>query len=81
MEDHIGIRVTCHQFRHATAAFLLRKDPGNYEFVRRVLGHKSIKTTRDFYIGLETLEANRHYGAILRGEIERQSRAGEFAGC
>jgi integrase len=77
VEEKIGIRVTCHQFRHATAAMILRNDPGNYEFVRRVLGHKSIKTTRDFYIGLETLEANRHYGEILRGGVKRQIRAGE----
>ncbi|HUI21824.1 MAG TPA: site-specific integrase [Methylocella sp.] len=81
MEEHIGIRITCHQFRHATAAILLRNDPGNYELVRRVLGHKSIKTTQDFYIGLETLEANRYYGKILRGEIDRRSRAAEFPGC
>jgi integrase len=72
VEENIGIRITCHQFRHAAAAIILRNDPGNYEFVRRVLGHKSIKTTRDFYIGLETMEANRHYGKILRREIEHQ---------
>ena len=72
VEENIGIRITCHQFRHAAAAIILRNDRGNYEFVRRVLGHKSIKTTRNFYIGLETMEANRHYGKILRREIERQ---------
>jgi integrase len=72
VEENIGVRITCHQFRHAAAAISLRNDPGNYEFVRRVLGHKSIKTTRDFYIGLETMEANRHYGKILRREIEHQ---------
>jgi integrase len=81
VEEKIGIRVTCHQFRHATAAMILRNDPGNYEFVRRVLGHKSLKTTRDFYIGLETLEANRHYGEILRGGVERQIRAGGWLAC
>ena len=34
----LGIRVTPHQFRHLAAAFILEKDPANYEFVRRVLG-------------------------------------------
>jgi integrase len=72
LEEEIGVRITCHQFRHAAAAIILRNDPGNYEFVRRVLGHKSIKTTQNFYIGLETMEANRHYGRILRREVERQ---------
>lgn len=72
VEEEVGVRITCHQFRHAAAATILRNDPGNYELVRRVLGHTSIKTTRDFYIGLETTEANRHYGKILRRELERQ---------
>jgi integrase len=72
MEENVGVRITCQQFRHAAAAILLRNDRGNYELVRRVLGHKSIKTTQDFYIGLETLEANRLYGEILRREVERQ---------
>ncbi len=72
VEEYVGVRITCHQFRHAAAAIILRNDPGNYEFVRRVLGHKSIKTTQEFYIGLETMEANRHYGKILRHEVERQ---------
>jgi integrase len=77
VEDRIGVRVTCHQFRHAAAAIILRHDPGNYEFVRRVLGHKSIKTTRDFYIGLESIEANRHFGKILRRELERQPQVAD----
>jgi integrase len=72
VEEHVGVRITCHQFRHAAAAIIMRNDPGNYEFVRRVLGHRSIKTTQEFYIGLETMEANRHYGKILRRELERQ---------
>jgi integrase len=72
VEENVGVRITCHQFRHATAAIILRNDPGNYEFVRRVLGHKSIRTTQNFYIGLETMEANRHYGKILRRELEHQ---------
>jgi hypothetical protein len=38
---------------------MLKADPGNYELVRRVLGHRNIATTRNFYIGLETLEATR----------------------
>ena len=44
----LGIRVTPHQFRHLAAAFILEKDPANYEFVRRVLGHKNLETTIRF---------------------------------
>ena len=45
----IRIRVTPHQFRHLAAAFILEKDPANYGFVRRVLGHKNLQTTINFY--------------------------------
>jgi integrase len=61
----IGIRVTPHQFRHLAAAFILEKDPANYEFVRRVLGHKNLQTTINFYIGLETVDAVRKFSAMV----------------
>jgi Phage integrase family len=65
----LGIRVTPHQFRHLAAAFILEKDPANYEFVRRVLGHKNLQTTINFYIGLETVEAVRKFSAMaLEGD-------------
>jgi integrase len=61
----LGIRVTPHQFRHLAAAFILEKDPANYEFVRRVLGHKNLQTTINFYVGLETVEAVRKFSAMV----------------
>ena len=60
----LGIRVTPHQFRHLAAAFILERDPANYEFVRRVLGHKNLETTIRFYVGLETVDAVRKYSAM-----------------
>jgi len=60
----LGIRVTPHQFRHLAAAFILEKDPANYEFVRRVLGHKNLQTTINFYVGLETVDAVRKFSAL-----------------
>ena len=66
----LGLEVTPHQFRHAAAYIILKADPGNYELVRRVLGHRSITTTRNFYIGLETLEATRLFGEMVTG-LER----------
>jgi integrase len=65
----LGIRVTPHQFRHLAAAFILEKDPANYEFVRRVLGHKNLQTTIKFYIGLETLEAVRKFSAMALEDV------------
>jgi integrase len=60
----LGIRVTPHQFRHLAASFILEKDPANYEFVRRVLGHKNLETTIRFYVGLETVDAVRKFSAM-----------------
>jgi integrase len=68
-----GLRIRAHQFRHAAAALILR-ETNDYEFVRRVLGHKNIQTTINFYIGLETTDANRRFGNIVRQHLFRESR-------
>jgi integrase len=69
ISQELGIRVTPHQFRHLAAAFILEKDPANYEFVRRVLGHKNLETTIRFYVGLETVDAVRKFSAMaLEGD-------------
>jgi integrase len=61
-----GLRITIHQFRHAAAAIYLKHHPGDYETVRRFLGHKSLKTTVNFYCGLETIQASREFSKIIR---------------
>ena len=66
----LGIRVTPHQFRHLAAAFILEKDPANYEFVRRVLGHKNLETTIKFYVGLETVDAVRKFSAMALEDVD-----------
>jgi integrase len=71
----LGIRVTPHQFRHLAAAFILEKDPANYEFVRRVLGHKNLQTTINYYVGLETVDAVRKFSAMALEDVDwRPSR-------
>jgi hypothetical protein len=40
-----GLRITSHQFRHAAGAIILQEQPGNYELVRQILGHRSLSTT------------------------------------
>jgi Phage integrase family len=64
-----GLRVTVHQFRHAAAALILRAKPGNYEYVRRILGHRNVQTTINFYIGLETVQATQEFGEIIRSQL------------
>lgn len=51
--EQIGFPVTAHQFRHACAFIYLKRHPGDYETVRRFLGHKRIETTIRFYCGME----------------------------
>lgn len=62
-----GLTLTAHQFRHLAAKLYLDQHPGKYETVRRLLGHKSLRTTVEFYTGLETLAATKQYDQeILR---------------
>jgi integrase len=65
-----GVQMTVHQFRHACAAIYLRHHPGDYETVKRLLGHRNIQTTINFYCGLETTQANEVFGKIIRQHIK-----------
>ena len=52
-------------FRHAAAAVLLEAYPGNYELVKRVLGHRNLNTTVKFYVGLETVAAAKQFAELV----------------
>ena len=69
IEAATGLRLTAHQFRHAAAATYLRHRPGAYEVVKRLLGHRNVQTTINFYCGLETTQANQEFGKIIRQQI------------
>ena len=75
VEDATGLRLTVHQFRHAAAAIYLRHHPGAYEVVKRLLGHRNIQTTINFYVGLETTQANQEFGKIIRRQIRFEEDA------
>jgi integrase len=61
------LQVNPHLFRHIGAKIFLDRNPGAYEVIRRVLGHKSMKTTTGFYTGLEAAAAARHFDeTVLR---------------
>jgi hypothetical protein len=66
IEKAIGLFITVHQFRHAAAAIWLKSNPGDYDTVRRMLGHRNIQTTIKFYCGLETMQANVMFGGLVR---------------
>jgi integrase len=64
---HLGVKLTPHQFRHLAAKISLDNNPGAYEPVRQLLGHKNSKTTTNFYAGIDTRRAGRaHADLIMR---------------
>jgi len=62
---HTGLKVNPHLFRHIDAKLYLDRNPGGYEVVRRVLGHRSMNTTVRFYTGMETAAAARHFDQTI----------------
>ena len=77
IQKAVGLRVTPHQFRHAAAAIYLKHHPGDYETVRRVLGHRDIQTTIRFYCGLETMQATEEFGRLIRKQIKFEPQSKE----
>jgi hypothetical protein len=70
VEKSTGLRITVHQFRHAAGALILKNRPGEYELVRRILGHKSAQTTMKFYLALETTQASEIFTDIVRNKLD-----------
>jgi integrase len=61
----LGLIINPHLFRHLAAYTFLCANPGHYETVRKLLGHKNIQTTINFYIGLEDEAAIAMFGALI----------------
>lgn len=65
VEGELGCEFNLHLMRHFTVARHLQHHPGDYETGRRMLGHKNVKTTTDYYAGLEVDAAARSVDADL----------------
>jgi integrase len=65
LAKEVGVVMTAHQFRHLAAKLYLDRYPGDFETVRRLLGHKSIATTMRFYRELDAVLAGKRYAALL----------------
>ena len=61
----LGLRMNPHLFRHLGALIFLKANPGQYEAVRQLLGHKNLQTTTEFYTGFETDEAMDRFAGVL----------------
>jgi integrase len=71
IRDRVGVRMTPHQFRHFAAKLLLEHSPGAFAAAGQLLGHRNPKTTINFYAGIDTLTAGRHFDTILAAERAR----------
>jgi integrase len=70
-----GIELTPHQFRHVSAKVMLDAAPGSFEIVKQLLGHKNIKTTTNFYVGIDSRRAGRHQQRLIERVLEAQKPA------
>lgn len=57
IREETGYELSPHTFRHLVGLIFLKRYPGEYETVRKLLGHKDIRTTIKFYTGLEIQDA------------------------
>jgi integrase len=73
LEKKAGIVLTGHQFRHLSAKGLLDAEPGGFEIVRQLLGHKSLKTTVGAYAGVDCRRAARHHQRLVEQALAAQS--------
>jgi integrase len=62
---YLGVKITPHQFRHLAAKFHLEANPGAYELVRQLLGHRNLTTTTEFYAGIDTRRAGRAHAELV----------------
>jgi integrase len=70
-----GIVLTSHQFRHLSAKVVLDRNAGEFETVRQLLGHKSIKTTVGAYAGIDSRRAARRHQHLVEQALAAEMPA------
>ena len=75
-----GLDVNPHLFRHIACSIYLSKNPGAYEIVRQVLGHRNISTTTNFYAGQEERRARQHFIGTIQKIREKPIAATKARG-
>jgi integrase len=74
---HIGVTVTPHQFRHTAAKRFLKEYPGQYETLRRLLGHKDIGTTIKSYCSSEQESDYLRFDEMIEDNLRRRRHLSE----
>jgi integrase len=67
-----GIVLTPHQFRHLCAMIMLNDQPGAFETVKQLLGHKNLRTTVGAYTRIDSRRAGRHHQRLVDKAIAAQ---------
>lgn len=70
IKRELGLRVNAHLMRHFAGFVYLEANPGHYEFVRQMLGHKDVKTTIAFYTGASHDASHRRYDEIILAQVD-----------
>jgi integrase len=69
-----GIRMHVHLFRHLAVKLHLEAHPEDVETARRILGHKSLRTTLRAYADVKNATAFRRYDELIATLRERSRR-------
>ena len=78
IRERTGFEMDLHLFRHFAAKIYLQANPGDYETVRRLLGHSLTSSTIDAYAGFETASATARHTEIVDDLVDgkRSERRG-----
>lgn len=63
--QHVGVEISCQQFRHLAAEIFLQVDPTGLGIVSAHLGHRKFDTTRMYYAREQTRVATERYHQVL----------------
>jgi len=66
IRKYTGLVVNPHLFRHIMAYAYLNENPGAYQVLRLIYGHKSVETTVNSYSGAETKSAQAHFDKVVQ---------------
>lgn len=70
VKRELGLRVNAHLMRHFAGFVYLEANPGHYEAVRQMLGHKNIKTTIAFYTKASSDASYNRYDKIIVNQVD-----------
>jgi integrase len=76
LKKRAGIKLSSHQFRHLCALVVLNEEPGNFETVRQLLGHASLRTTVNAYTGIDSRRAGRHHQRLIEQALASERLIG-----